>query len=98
MTFCTLNIHLFHFFLYNNKDDLYFQLFRYWKYLEDESKLATDKVSLVGIMKQDVEDIWCQVNHSTDLHASKPLISAASGIVYHAPLHTYPVVSCASSI
>ena len=74
-------------FLYNYKDDLYFQLFRYWKYLEDESKFATDKVSLVGIMKQDVEDIWCQVNHSTDLHASKPLISAASGIVYHVPLY-----------
>lgn len=41
---------------------LCFKLFRYMKYLEDRSEFAHDKVTLVGLMKEDVEDASCQVN------------------------------------
>lgn len=37
----------------------YILIFRYWKFLKDEN--ACDKVSLIFIMKQDVDDISCQV-------------------------------------
>ena len=43
---------------------LYFQMciYRYWKYLQDGSPDACDKVTLVGTMKQDVQELSCQVN------------------------------------
>ena len=39
----------------------YIHFCRYWKFLKDDDENARDKVSLIFIMKQDVDDISCQV-------------------------------------
>ena len=39
----------------------YIHIFRYWMFLKDDSENACDKVSLIFILKQDVDDISCQV-------------------------------------
>ena len=36
-------------------------MFRFWKFLKDDSEHAHKKVSLIFIMNQDVDDISCQV-------------------------------------